>query len=62
MKNTDDFCYEGKPSCATAKLIPFAVSKDEWDTKEDTGKFMKNALYVLWHAKRYLSGQTDFEQ
>ena len=22
----------------------FAVSKDEWDTKEDTGKSMKNAL------------------
>ena len=24
----------------------FAVSKDEWDTKEDTGKSMKNTLYV----------------
>jgi len=23
----------------------FMVSKDEWDTKEDTGKSMKNALY-----------------
>ena len=44
MKNTDDFRYEGKPSRATAKLTPFAVSKDEWDTKEDTGKSMKNAL------------------
>ena len=32
----------------TAKLTPFTVSKDEWDTKEDTGKFMKNALYILW--------------
>ena len=53
MKNTDDFCYEGKPPCATAKLTPFAViSKDEWDTKEDTGKSMKNALYVLRYAKR----------
>ena len=30
-----------------AKLTLFAVSKDEWDTKEDTGKSMKNALYVL---------------
>ena len=38
MKNTDDFRYEGKPSCATTKLTLFAVSKDEWDTKEDTGK------------------------
>ena len=30
----------------------FAVSKDEWNTKEDTGKSMKNALYVLLYAKR----------
>ena len=44
-KNMDGFHYEGKPSCATAKSTPFAVSKDEWDTKEDTGKSMKNALY-----------------
>ena len=28
-------------SCTTAKSTPFAVSKDEWDTKEDTGKSMK---------------------
>ena len=47
MKNTDDFCYEGKPSRATTKLTLFVVSKDEWDTKEDTGKSMKNALHVL---------------
>ena len=55
MKNTNDFRYEGKPSHTTAKLIPFAVSKDEWDIKEDTGKSMKNALYVLRYAKRYVS-------
>ena len=24
----------------------------ELDTKEDTGKSMKNALYILWYAKR----------
>ena len=36
--------YKGKPSHATAKLTLFAVSKDEWDTKEDTGKPIKNAL------------------
>ena len=47
MKIMDDFRYEGKPSCATAKSTPFAVSKDEWDTKEDTGKSMKRALYIL---------------
>ena len=44
MKNMDDFRFEGKPSHARAKLTPF---KDEWDTKEDTGKSIKNALYVL---------------
>ena len=46
------FPLQRKPSRATAKLTLFAVSKDEWDTKEDTGKSMKNALYVLWYAKR----------
>ena len=55
MKNMDDFRYKRKPSCATAKSTLFAVSKDEWDTKEDTGKSMKNALHVLRYAKRYLS-------
>ena len=58
MKNTDDFHYEGKPSRATTKSTLFAVSKDEWDTKEDTGKSMKNALYVLRYAKRHLLGQS----
>ena len=52
MTNMNDFCYKGKPSCAIAKLTLFAVSKDEWDTKEDTGKYMKNALYVLRYAKK----------
>ena len=41
---------ERKLSYAT---IFFAVSRDEWNTKEDTGKSMKNALYVLWYAKRH---------
>ena len=53
-ENADDFRYEGKPSCATTKSTPLAVSKDEWNTKEDTGKSMKNALYVLQYAKRHL--------
>ena len=57
----DDFHYEGNPPRATAKLKFFVVSKDEWDTKEDTGKFMKNALYILRYAKRDLSGQSDVE-
>ena len=54
--NTDDFRYKGKPSRAITKLTLFAVRKDEWDTKENTGKSMKNALYILWYAKRHLSG------
>ena len=40
-----------KPSCATTKLTPFVVRQDEWDTKENTGKSMKNALYILRCAK-----------
>ena len=62
MKNTDNFHFQGKPSYAIVKSIPFLVSKDEWDTKKDTGKSMNNALYVLRYAKRHLSGQSDVEQ
>ena len=46
-ENMDDFHYKGKPSHATTKLTPFAVSENEWDTKEDNGKSMKNALYSI---------------
>ena len=62
MTNMDDFRYEWKPSRAITKSTLFAVSKDKWDTKEDTGKSMKNALYVLPYAKRHISGQSDIEQ
>ena len=62
MKNTDDFCYEGKPSHAITKSTLFVVSKDEWDTREDTSKSMKNALYVLRYAKRHLSSRSNVEQ
>ena len=61
-ENMDDFRFEGKPSRATFKSTLFAVSEDEWDTKEDTGKSMKNALYILWYAKRHLSGWSDIKQ
>ena len=40
----------------SCQIDTFPVSKEEWDTKEDTGKSMKNALYVLRCAKRHLSG------
>ena len=62
MKNMENFHYKGKPSRAIAKSTLFAVSKDKRDTKEDTGKSMKNALYVLRYAKRHLSGRSDVEQ
>ena len=45
MKNMDDFRYEGKLSRTTTKSTPFAVSKDEWDTKEDADKSVKDC----WH-------------
>ena len=45
-----------KSSGTTTKSTLFVVSKDKWKAKEDTGKSMKNALYILRHAKRYLSG------
>ena len=65
-KNVDDLRYEGKlsrsPSRATIKPTLFAISKDEWDTKEDTGKSVKNVLYVLRYAKRHQSGRSDVEQ
>ena len=47
-----DFVTQRKPSHATTKLTLLAVSKDEWNTKEDTG----NVLFVLRYAKRHLLG------
>jgi len=35
-----------KPSHATTKLMLFTVSKDKWNTKEDTGKSLKNSLHM----------------
>jgi len=37
MKITDDFHYEWKPSHATTKSTLYAISEDEWNTKEDVG-------------------------
>jgi len=34
-----------KPSRTTTKLTLFTVSKDGWNTKEDTGKSLKNGTY-----------------
>jgi len=38
---------KGSDHVPTTKLTLFAVSKDQWHTKEDTGKSIKNALCAL---------------
>jgi len=38
------------------------MSKDGWDTKEGTGKSMKNALHVQQYGKRYLSAMSNSEK
>ena len=54
MKNTNDFHYAKE---AITKSTLFTVSKDEWNTKEDTGKSMKNVLHILWYAKSTSQGE-----
>ena len=54
MRNTDDFRYT-KKAITLNHQINFTVSKGEWNTKEDTGKSIKNALHVLWYAKKVKS-------
>jgi len=49
-------------ACATTKLTHFTVSKDEWNTKQDTGKSLKNALHILRYTKRHLLGWSNVEQ
>jgi len=41
----------GSHHVPTAKSTLFVKSKDKWDTKEGTGKSMKNALHVRWCEK-----------
>jgi len=51
MKNMDNFHFEGKP---IVELTPFVVSKDKWDTTEDTGRSIKMYciyIYILQYAK-----------
>ena len=43
MENTHASCYH--------ESTPWAVCKKKWDTKEEKGKSMMCALYVLWYAK-----------
>jgi len=56
LKNVTHSIMKGNHYMPITKLILFTVSKNEWDTKEDAGNSMKNALSVQQYAKRYLSG------
>jgi len=38
----------GSHHMPTTKSTLFVVSKDEWDTKEGSGKSIKKALYEQW--------------
>jgi len=49
---------KGSHHMPATKLTLLTVSKDEWDTKEDAGKSMKNALHTLQYAKRHLPAET----
>jgi len=62
MKITDSFVWNWSHHMPTTESTRFVVSKDEWDTKEDPGKSMKNALYVQQHGKSHLSGWSNIEQ
>ena len=38
------------------ELSPSVVNEKSWNTKEDNGKSMMHALYILQLAKRNISG------
>ena len=48
--------HKGSHHVQTTKSMLFTVSKDEWNTKEDSVKSLKNTLDVLQYAKRHLLG------
>ena len=52
MKNTDDFHYTKETIMGNHQITLFTVSKGGWNTKEDTGKSLKNALDILRYAKK----------
>ena len=54
MKSTDNFNYTKEAVTCNQQIDAF--SKDEWNTKEDTGKSLKNTLDILQYAKRQLLG------
>jgi len=46
----------GSHHMPSTKSKLFVVSKEEWDTKEGTGKSMKNVFHVQRYGKGHLSG------
>ena len=61
MKNTNEFHYAKEAIMCTTKSILFAVNKD-MEHKKDTGKSIKNTVYILQYVKRHLSGWSDIKQ
>jgi len=49
------FITNGNHHMPTTNQHFFTMSKDNWDTKECTGKSMKNALYAQWYGERHLT-------
>jgi len=56
MKNMNDFHYTKEAIMRYYQSTLFTVSKDKGNTKEDTGKSIKNAFYIVRYAKRHLLG------
>ena len=55
-------CEATRTGGETAKSTHTVVSRDEGNPKEDTGKSIKNVLYVLQCVKRHISGRSNVEQ
>ena len=54
MKHTH---FAKEATVYATNIYTYIASKDEWNTKEDTGKSMKNTLlYIPQYDKRHLSG------
>ena len=58
-KHRQFLAMQRKPSRATTKSTLFTVSKDEWNTKENTGKSLKNDMHVLQYTKRHTRNGCD---
>ena len=55
-------CTVRKSWIALPLIDTLGCQQKKRDTKEDKGKSMMRALYVLWYAKKHSSGRSDVEQ